>query len=398
MSRRAVTVGLLVLSAILVSRTARSAGKPYLGISLAAKIPSAVAAHLEIDGGAMIIAVVDGSPAAQAGLKEHDIIVKAAGMKIRSRADLQKALSMHTGNDQDDALELIVRRGAGTFKFAVRPAEAPPKRTPLKRAPTKPAAGVRAYLGVRLEGIPASLAAHLKLSAAEGVLVRSSLPGSPAYDAGLRKHDVILEVAGKAVTSSGKKGGPGAIILPEDLNDFQLGGIRGSIRGGIRIESLRSLLGDSRDGIVSNLNELVATHRPGDQVELAVVQEGERKKLKVMLAAAPSETSPRFPPGSLRRGGAASSSSVSSVTISDGELSITVRDANGKRTFSVRRGKEVIADDEPWEALGKLPEDIQKKVRQLKLRSSSSSESDGGKPLPPGEKKLPPGKEKKKPL
>ncbi len=394
MSRRAVTVGLLVLSAILVSRTARSAGKPYLGISLAAKIPPSVAAHLEIDGGAMIIAVVDGSPAAQAGLKEHDIIVKAAGMKIRSRADLQKALSMHTGNDQDDTLELVVRRGAGTLKFAVRPAEAPPKRTPLKRASAKPAAGARAYLGVRLEGIPASLASHLKLSAGEGVLVRSSLPGSPAYGAGLRKHDVILKVAGKAVTSSGKKVGPGAIILPEDLNDFQLGGIR----GGIRIESLRSLLGDSRDGIVSNLNDLISAHKPGDQVELAVVQEGERKKLKVLLAAAPSKTNPRFPPGSLRRGGAASSSSVSSVTISDGELSITVRDSNGKRTFSVRRGEEVIANDEPWEALEKLPEDIQKKVRQLKLRSSSSSESDGGKPLPPGEKKLPPGKEKKKPL
>ena len=345
----------------------------------------------------MIIAVIDGSPAAQAGLKKHDIIVKAAGMKIRSRADLQKALSNHTGNDTDDTLELVVRRGAGTLKFAVTPAEAPPNRAPLKRAPAKPAAGAKAYLGVHLEGISASLATHLKLSAGEGVLVERSLPGSPAYAAGLRKHDVILEVAGKAVTSSRKKGGPGTIILPEDLNDFQLGGIRGGITGGLRIETLRSLLGDSQDNIVSNLSELVAAHKPGDQVELAVVQEGERKKLRVMLAAAPSRTRSLFPPENLHRGGT-SSSSASSVTISDGELSITVRDANGKRTFSVRRGKEIIADDEPWEAIEKLPEDIQKKVRQLKLRSSSSSESNGGKPRSPGEKKLPPGKEKKKPL
>ena len=104
MFRRSVTVGLLVLSVILVSRAVSSAGKPYLGISLAAKIPPSVAAHLEIEGGAMIIAVIDGSPAAQAGLKKHDIIVKAAGMKIRSRADLQKALSNHTGNDMVDTL------------------------------------------------------------------------------------------------------------------------------------------------------------------------------------------------------------------------------------------------------------------------------------------------------
>ena len=67
MFRRSVTVGLLVLSVILVSRAVSSAGQPYLGISLAAKLPPSVAAHLEIEGGAMIIAVIDGSPAAQAG-------------------------------------------------------------------------------------------------------------------------------------------------------------------------------------------------------------------------------------------------------------------------------------------------------------------------------------------
>ena len=53
------------------------------------------------------------------------------------------------------------------------------------------------------------------------------------------------------------------------------------------------------------------------------------------------------------------------MTINDGDLSITVRNSNGKKTFSVRRGKEIIARDEPWEALDKLPEEIQEKVRRL---------------------------------
>ena len=39
MFRRPVNVGLLALGCILLAQSAMSAGKPYLGISLAAKIP-----------------------------------------------------------------------------------------------------------------------------------------------------------------------------------------------------------------------------------------------------------------------------------------------------------------------------------------------------------------------
>ena len=74
MFRRPVNVGLLALGCILLAQSAMSAGKPYLGISLAAKIPPALAAQLKLDGGAMIIAVAENSPAAKASLKAHDII------------------------------------------------------------------------------------------------------------------------------------------------------------------------------------------------------------------------------------------------------------------------------------------------------------------------------------
>lgn len=393
MFRKSVTVSLLVLGVALLAQGASSAGKPYLGISLAAKIPPSVAAHLEIEGGAMIIAVIDGSPAAQAGLRKHDIIVKAAGMKVNSRADLQKALAAHnTGDDKDDALKLVVRRGAATFYFCVKPAEAPPKRAPLKRAPAQPAAGAKAYLGVHLEGIPASLAAHLKLSAGEGVLVEKSLPGSPAYKAGLQKHDVILKVSGKAVTSN-RRSVPGTIILPNKFRNLQLRGIRGGITGGLRFDSFESLFGNSQNGIASNLNELIIAHKPGDEIELAIVRQGEKKKLKVVLATAPSRARSffappaDFPPQALRN----RSSSSSSVTVSDGELTITVLDTNGKKTFSVRRGSEVIAENEPWDALDKMPEDIQKSIRRLNRGTS-------GKPLPPEKKKRTPGEEKRKPI
>ena len=392
--------GLMVLSLILLTNTASSAEKTYLGISLAAKIPPSVAAHLEIDGGAMIIAVFDGSPAAKAGLKEHDIIIKAAGMAVKSPGDLRKALDSRKPSESEEALALVVRRGTKTLDFTVKPTDAPAKRSPPKgvRKKTGVQANAKAYLGVSLDAIPASLAIHLRLSRNEGALVAEALPGSPAYSAGLKKHDIILKVAGKAVTSNGRRTGSRSIILPDEFKDLQLGGSRGGITGELRIESLRSLLGQDRNRVSSNLNQLIASHRPGEEIELEIIQQGERKKIRVELAAAPVKSRSIFSPGT-PGGLSSSSSSASSVTINDGDLSITVRNSNGKKTFSVRRGKEIIARDEPWEALDKLPEEIQEKVRRLSPGPAGKPER-GKKTSPPspGEKKLPPGKQNKKPI
>ncbi len=396
---RSLKPGLMILSLILLTNTASSAGKTYLGISLAAKIPPSVAAHLDIAGGAMIIAVIDGSPAAKAGLKEHDIIIKAAGQAVKSPGDLRKALDSRKPSESEETLALVVRRGTKTLDFKVKPTEAPAKKEPPKNLPQKarPLTNKKVYLGVNLDAIPPSLAVHLRLARNEGVLLSRALPGSPAYDSGLRKHDIILKVGGKAVTSSGRRNGVRTSGLPSAeklLEDLQ----RGGITGGLRIESLQSLLGEELDGTNSNLKQLISSYRPGEEVELEVIQKGSRKKIMVVLAADPARAGSIFPPRVLGRSGS-SSSSISSVTVNDGDLSITVRDANGKKTFSVRRGREVLAKDEPWETLDKLPAEIQEKVRRLNSGPSGKPKSDKSPdPLPPGEKKLPPGKGNKKPI
>jgi S1-C subfamily serine protease len=403
MLRRSFKLGVVIISLLLLANIASSAGTPYLGISLAAKIPPSVAAHLEIDGGAMIIAVVEGSPAAQAGLKKHDIIIKAAGQAVKSTADLRRALGNRKSGADEDTLALVIRRGPKTLDFKVKPTEAPAKKAPPKNLPQKarPPANKKAYLGVNLDAIPPSLAVHLRLARNEGALLIRARPGSPAYDSGLRKHDIILKVGGKAVTSSGKRNGVRTSGLPSAeklLEDLQLGGIRGGITGGLRIESLQSLLGEELDRTNSNLKQLLSSYRPGEEVELEVIQKGARKKIMVALAADPARAGSIFPPRVLGRPGS-NSSSISSVTVNDGDLSITVRNTNGKKTFSVRRGKEVLAKDEPWEALDKLPAEIQEKVRRLNSGPSGKPKSDKSpEPLPPGEKKLPPGKENKKPI
>jgi membrane-associated protease RseP (regulator of RpoE activity) len=57
-------------------------------------------------------------------------------------------------------------------------------------------------LGARVEPVSAELAEQLDLSKGQGLVVRDVVPDSAAAKAGLKAHDVILEIDGKKVTSS----------------------------------------------------------------------------------------------------------------------------------------------------------------------------------------------------
>jgi hypothetical protein len=72
----------------------------------------------------------------------------------------------------------------------------------LKAAPgsSGPAGGKPGgYLGVHLRSIDPSLAAQLGLKAEEGAMVAEVMDGSPAAAAGVREHDVVLELDGSHV-------------------------------------------------------------------------------------------------------------------------------------------------------------------------------------------------------
>jgi serine protease Do len=57
------------------------------------------------------------------------------------------------------------------------------------------------FIGVSLETLEDALRAQLALPAGQGVLVNEVSPGSPAEKAGVKKHDVVLEVGHTAVGS-----------------------------------------------------------------------------------------------------------------------------------------------------------------------------------------------------
>ena len=112
-----------------------------------------------------------------------------------------------------------------------------------------------AWLGVEVEDIDPALSAVVKGIPAHGVLVVGVRSGSPAAKAGL--------VAGhQSITV----GGEGAVV------------------GGDAIVSLDGAAVDSSDRLVA----LLATHKPGDQVELGVVRDGQSRSVTVTLGNAPA--------------------------------------------------------------------------------------------------------------
>jgi serine protease Do len=109
----------------------------------------------------------------------------------------------------------------------------------------------RSYLGVTIQEVNQDLAKALGLDSARGVLVSDVAPGSPSAKAGIQRGDVILEVDGKAMSTTGQ------------------------------------------------LRNTIATAGVGKQVELQVWRKGKSMKLAVSLAAMPEEGSkvPANPPG-----------------------------------------------------------------------------------------------------
>lgn len=115
----------------------------------------------------------------------------------------------------------------------------------------------RGFLGVAPAPVPEPLAEQLGLEEGTGVVIDHVVPDSPAAEAGLKRHDVLVAVDGEPIRS------------PDDLR------------------------------------EKIGAHRPGDEVRLTVIQRGERKEITVQLAEAPEQPfevevlpAPRFEPHS----------------------------------------------------------------------------------------------------
>jgi len=183
----------------------------YLGVQIQQVTPE-IASSLGIpkDRGEIVAGVEPGGPAAAAGIKQGDVVVRVAGQDVTPDA----TLSYIVANSQIGSRVPIevVRQGKRlvlTATIAERPSEAalsgqPDAETPRdKDEPDQPGAeAARRSLGITLQALTPEIRQQLRLpDSTRGVVIARVDPSSGAAEEGLQRGDIILSINQKAVTT-----------------------------------------------------------------------------------------------------------------------------------------------------------------------------------------------------
>ena len=148
--------------------------------------------------GVLVSGVLDGTPAANAGLEPGDIIVSIDGRRTDTPASLARTIAQSAPEDTI-ALELV-RDGRTVVKTAVlatRPSD--PSATTGSKDEAEPAAPAR--LGLELAPLDDELRAQAGLQAESGIFVRGVEADGPAAAAGIEPGDAILRIGDRTVDS-----------------------------------------------------------------------------------------------------------------------------------------------------------------------------------------------------
>jgi serine protease Do len=167
----------------------------YLGVSIQSITPElAQALKLEERQGALVSEVVQGSPAAKAGIRQGDVIVGFNGETIDEARDLP-AVVAKTPVGED--VTVTLRRDGNTQQVPVTMGKLPSE----KGASAESSQITPSQWGIQLQDLTPQVARQHGLTETSGVLVLGVQPGSPAERAGLRRGDIIREVNRQAVHS-----------------------------------------------------------------------------------------------------------------------------------------------------------------------------------------------------
>jgi S1-C subfamily serine protease len=241
---------------------------PWLGIS-GTSLDSELAEEMDLSAdqrGALVVAVVDGGPADEAGLRAGDrqvermgqqisiggdVIVAIDGQPVDGFEDLVTYLVRNTNVGQTVTLTLLREGGQETVRVALdaRPAE----EEPIAEAVTRPTSG--AWLGIRGATLTSEIASAMDLPAGQqGVLVAEVIRDTPAERAGLRAGDQPLDIDGQQVQVGGD------VIVAIDNEPVT------------RFEDLRAVLQQAQ---------------PGQEVTLTLLRDGEEITVEVTLGEPP---------------------------------------------------------------------------------------------------------------
>jgi len=169
----------------------------WLGVSVQSLTPElARSFDLRDDRGALVSAVLDGSPALRAGLRAGDVITAYDGRPVARSQELPRAVAETPVGRQVSVT--VVRQGTPrTVVVTIGRLD-----EPAKDAAAAPAATSR--LGLSLQTLTGARARQLGVDVRRGVFVRDVEEGSRAADAGVQPGDVIVEVDHHLVARSGE--------------------------------------------------------------------------------------------------------------------------------------------------------------------------------------------------
>jgi serine protease Do len=156
----------------------------WLGVSIQPLTPElAQSFGIKDRKGALIAEVQPDSPAAKAGLRSGDIVIRFQDKRVEDSGDLARLVGM--AKPDEDARLTVLRDGA--------------EKTLAVKLGSQPGERAAARLGLKVQPVTAEIARELSLGTAQGVVVTSVESGSAAERAGIRRGDVIREVERKPI-------------------------------------------------------------------------------------------------------------------------------------------------------------------------------------------------------
>jgi len=171
----------------------------YLGISLGGEVDRTMARALGMNNprGFVIGDIVEDGPAAEAGLQEGDVVVRLNGNIVRDFYDFRITIANSAPGTE---VEIEVFRDGETETFTVELGELDTEEVAAEMS-TSDREDLRESLGFAVDELTDSIRRQLNLqSQAFGVVVSEISEASSAYSQGLRRGDVISQVAGASVT------------------------------------------------------------------------------------------------------------------------------------------------------------------------------------------------------
>ena len=172
--------------------------RPYFGARLqpvTAEIAESL--NLKRPAGALVASITPNSPAAKAGLRAGDVILEVDGVSVDDPAALNYRYAL---KNIGSSATLGVERNGKNVTLNIRLEAAPERQAEEIQISTR-----SPFEGARVSNFTSEIANRLRAdpSAAEGVVVVNIADGSTAQRVGLRPGDIILEVNGTKIESTG---------------------------------------------------------------------------------------------------------------------------------------------------------------------------------------------------